>query len=114
MKIIRDEKITIAELKEMSKKMFGNLVKAVVDVEQELMAVDAALHADQEAHLLENGSEQEHLWGINIYPDLNGEDMIEFDSMINLRPYQGNKSRSVEDVILRKKIIKIVASLIVK
>lgn len=113
MKVIHDEKITITELKEMSKNMFGNLVKAVVDVEQELMAVDAALHADQEAHLLENGSSQEHLWGINIYPDLNRDDMIEFDSMINLRPYQGNKSRGVEDKMVREKIVRIVANLII-
>ncbi len=114
MKIIKEEKITITELKEMAKKMFGNLVKAVVDIEQEFMVVDASLHADQEAYLLENGSNQEYLWGINIYPDLDGENMIEFDSMINLRPYQGNRSRNIEDKNIREKIIRIVTNLIVK
>jgi len=111
MRII-DQKITIIELQEMSKKMFGNLVKAVVDIERELMAVDAALHADQEAFLLENGSEQQNLWGINIYPELTGEDMIEFDSMINLRPYMDNRSSGVEDEKTRIKIIEIVKKLV--
>ena len=114
MKIIQNEKITIMELKEMSKNMFGNFVKAVIDIEQEIMVVDAALHADQEDYLLENGSQQENLWGINIYPELSGEDMIEFDSMINLRPYQDNKSRGVENSKIKEKIIIIVNNLIIK
>lgn len=112
MKFIKDEKISRAELKEMSKRMFGDLVKAVVDIEKELMAVDADLHADQEDFLLERGSMQENLWGINIYPENNGSDMIEFDSMINLRPSQNNRSRGVEDEKVRARIIEIVFKLI--
>lgn len=112
MKLIKDQKIKIAELRGMSKKMFGNLVKAVVDIEKELMAVDADLHADQEAHLLEKGSLQKNLWGINIYPDMGGDNMIEFDSMINLRPSHGNRSRGIDDEKLRLKIVKIVNKLI--
>ena len=94
--------------------MFGNLVKAVIDVEKGIIAVDAELHADEEALLLENGSEQKNLWGINLYPELSGEDFIEFDSMINLRPSQGNRSRGVEDLEIQKKIIEIVNKLIIK
>ena len=97
------------KLKEMAVRTFGNLVKAVVDVDRELLAVDAELHSDLEALLLENGSKQRSLWGINIYPDLAGEDFIEFDSVINIRPSQSNNSRGVEDKELRKKIIEIVA-----
>lgn len=113
MKIVTD-KITISELEEMSKKMFGNLVKAVVDIEKEIMAVDGELHADEEALLLEDGSNQQNLWGINIYPELTGDDFIEFDSMINLRPSQGNRSRSVDDENIRAKIISITNKLISK
>lgn len=113
MKIITD-KISIQELSEMAKKMFGNLVKAVVDIEKKIMAVDAELHADEEALLLENGSEQKNLWGINFYPELTGEDFIEFDSMINLRPSQNNRTRGVEDLEIQKKIIGIVNKLVVK
>jgi hypothetical protein len=113
MKIITDE-ISREELMEMSKKMFGNLVKAVVDVKKGIMAVDADLHADEEALLLENGSAQKDLWGINFYPELEGEDFVEFDSMINLRPAQGNRSRGVDDEITQKKILEITNKLVRK
>lgn len=96
----------------MAAKMFGNMVKAVVDIDKKIMAIDGELHADEEALLLENGSKQKNLWGINIYPELSGEDFIEFDSMINLRPSQGNASRGVDDKKLRKEIIGIANKLI--
>ena len=113
MKIVKD-KIKVQELKEMSEKMFGNLVKAVVDVEKEIMAVDAELHSDEEALLLENDSKQEDLWGINIYPEMQGNDSVEFDSMINLRPSQNNRTRGVDKEEIQKKIIDIVNKLIIK
>jgi len=111
MKIIKDA-ISLKELKQMSKKMFGNLVKAVVDTQKEIMAVDAPMHADQEAELIKNGSKQENLWGINLYPDKTDNDFIEFDSMINLRPSWGNKSRGVDDKQTQAKIVNIVNSLV--
>lgn len=89
--------------------MYGTLVKAVVDIRKEVLVVDAELHADQEKYLLENDSAQTDLWGINLYPeDYGTDDFIEFDSMINIRPRQGNRSRDVEDNALRKEIIRIV------
>lgn len=108
MKIV-DEKLTIDELKQMAASTFGNMVKAVVDVDRGLIAVDAELHSDLEALLLEDGSKQRNIWGINLYPDLHGEELIEFDSLINIRPSQGNRSRGVENEEIRKKIISIVA-----
>ena len=113
MKLISD-KVTIEELKKMSKRMFGNLVKAVVDVEKEVMVIDAGLHSDQESLLLDEGSKQEYLWGINLYPNKTDESWIEFDSMINLRPSWGNESRGVEDPVIQATIIKIVNKLVVK
>jgi len=113
MKII-EKNISLGELDNMAKKTFGNLVKAVADVEKQIMAVDAELHADLEALLLEKGSKQKDLWGINIYPELEGDDFIEFDSMINLRPSQGNRSRGVEDAKIRSNIRTIVNKLIQK
>ena len=111
MKIIRD-KITLAELDEMASKSFGPLVKAVVDIGKEIMVVDAELHADEEAVLLDEGSEQHNLWGINLYPQEQGENFIEFDSMINLRPSQGNRSRGVDDPAIRERIIALVDKLV--
>lgn len=109
MKILK-EKITVSELQAMADKMFGNMVKAVLYVRQRIIAVDAELHADEEALLLQNGSSQQDLWGINFYPgmDRKGSEFIEFDSMINLRPSQNNYSRGVNDAATRDTIISIV------
>lgn len=106
-----EEKISRSQLKELAGS-FGNLVKAVVDVEKGIMALGGELHADEEALLLEKGSSQRHLWGINLYPELQGDEFIEFDSLINLRPMQGNHTRGVDDIQIRQKIKEIVNSLI--
>jgi len=107
------ETMTLEELRQMAAATFGNLMKAVVDVKKEVIALDAELHSDLEALLLENGSAQEDLWGINLYPEISGEGFIEFDSVINLRPSQGNKSRGVDSEELRKKITVIVSKRII-
>jgi hypothetical protein len=88
-------------------------VKAVVDIERGIMAVGGELHADEEALLLQNGSQQRHLWGTNLYPELSGEEFIEFDSLINLRPAQDNRTRGVEDVRTREKVKAVVKKLVI-
>ena len=108
MKIIT-EKMTREELRQMAGALFGDMVKAVVDVEKEIVAVDAELHADLEAFLIESGSIQKNLWGINFYPDLEGNNFVEFDSMINIRPSQNNRSRGVESEVLQKQILSLVS-----
>ena len=114
MKIVKG-KIEIAELKGMTEKMYENLVKAVVDIEKEIMAIDAEMHVDLEQLLIEKENCQpKNLWGINIHPDFTGENFIEFDSMINLKPGLGNRTRGVEDGQIREKIIKIVDNLVQK
>jgi len=111
LKIVDD--ISLAELSEMSQHMYDELVKAVVDVARGIVAVDADMHADEESALLENGSTQNELWGINLYPRSFGtDDFIEFDSMINLRPAQRNRSRSVEDPAIQEKIRTIIAGVV--
>jgi len=102
MKLLREE------LGQIAKRRFGNIVKAVVDIQKEIMVIDAELHADQEALLLEQGSSQGDLWGINLYPELKDDDFIEFDSMINFRPSAGNLSRNVDDPQMRKTIVSVV------
>ena len=105
--------IPIAEVARMAGGRFGTLVKAVVDVRRGIMVVDAEMHADEEALLIDGGSQQADLWGINLYPAQFGTpDFIEFDSMINLRPRQGNRSRDVEDAATRQAIIAIVDRLV--
>ncbi len=108
MKIIK-EKLTLDELNRMAANMFGDMVKAVVDVDRELIAVDAELHSDLEALLLQDGSKQVNLWGINFYPAAAGEEFVEFDSMINVRPSGGNRSRGVDSEETCKKINAVIA-----
>lgn len=100
------------QLTEMAKQQFGEMVKAVVDVERGIMAVGGELHSDEEAVLLDQGSQQRHLWGINLYPDKPADEWIEFDSMINVRPSAGNCSRSVESQDVRDTITRIVNRLV--
>jgi len=122
MKIVTlKNKISVDELEAMSAKMFHKIVKAVVDLERELMAVDAEMHVDLESllldeysELLESPSEQDNLWGINFHPSKSGSEFVEFDSMINVRPLIGNRSRYVENAQVREKIIKTVAKLVQK
>jgi len=108
------DKISLAELRQMAYNFFGNLVKADVDIARKIITVDAELHADIEQFMLDNGSKQEDLWGINLYPDEYGtERFIEFDSIINIRPRQNNRSRYVEDAGIREQIMKIVNEAII-
>jgi hypothetical protein len=104
--------ITRERLKTAAEQLYGDMVKAVVDIEKGIMALGGELHADEEAFLLQQNSLQENLWGINLYPERELPDMIEFDSMINIRPRQNNRSRSVEDAATRQKIVAVVTGLL--
>ncbi|MCP9449306.1 MAG: DUF5674 family protein [Nitrospira sp.] len=110
-RIIRDA-ITKEELRTIAAQQFGDMVKAVVDVEREIMAIGGELHADEETVLLENGSHQENLWGVNLYPEQPPSEWIEFDSMINIRPAQSNRSRFVENATIRDAIVTIILRLV--
>ena len=107
-----EKQITKSYLSEVAKQRFGDLIKAVVDVEKGIMTIGGELHSDEEALLIERGSRQQDLWGINLYPDKSGDEFIEFDSIINLRPSQGNRSRDVADPHIRQKIKDIINLLV--
>ena len=89
--------ITLEEVRVLARERFGDMIKAVVDLRRRVLLIDADLHSDQESELLAQGSAQGDLWGINLYPDNAPDDWIEYDSMINLRPSFGNRSRGVDD-----------------
>jgi hypothetical protein len=110
---IVDAPISLDEVRRMAREQFGDFVKAVVDVRQGQMAINGELHADEEALLLQHGARQADLWGINLYPDRPIAEFIEFDSMINVRPSQGNRSRGVDDRAVQSQIQTIVARLVV-
>lgn len=91
-----------------------NTIKSAVDIKREIMAVDSPMHYDCEQLLLENGSNQADIWGINLYLDEeNIDDIVEFDSMINIRPAQNNRTRSVEDPEIQTKIKSVVLKWII-
>ena len=89
-----------------------SLVKAVIDIKRAIMIAGTSMHSDAETLLLEQGSKQEDLWGINLYLKKSSNDWIEYDSMINLRPWQNNDSRGVDDPVIRQKIREIVNQLV--
>ncbi len=105
--------ISRSDLAMWAEDQFGDWIKGVVDVSRGILAVGGDLHADDEALLLADGSRQQDLWGINLYPEDEGPDWIEFDSMINIRPRDGNRSRGVDDRETRARIRDVVDALIV-
>jgi hypothetical protein len=109
------EPIALSEVAQMAAEQFGDVIKAVVDVERGIMAIGPEMHAEGETLLMEaEGSKREHVWGINLYPEKIGNDFLEFDSMINLKPAHGNHSRGVEDETIREKLRTIISRLIEK
>lgn len=106
------DRVSRAELAQLAAEGFGDMVKAVVDIERRIMAVAGELHSDEETLLLDEGSTQSDLWGINLYPAEHGDGFIEFDSMINVRPRQGNPSRDVLDDTTRMQIRSVVSQLL--
>lgn len=111
-RVTESEPISIEELRQLVPGRFRDMVKGVVDLQRRLLVIDADMHADQEASLLADGSEQRDLWGINLYPELEGADWLEFDSMINLRPSFGNRSRGVDDAATREAIAALIAAFV--
>lgn len=110
-RIIR-EMISLAEVRDLAQQRFGDMVKACVDIGRGIMAIGGELHSDEEAVLLDDGSAPADVWGINLYPDESGDAWIEFDSMINVRPAQHNRSRGVDDPAIQTKIRQVVDTLV--
>lgn len=110
---IIEKPITKEELKKIAEERFGDLVKGAVDIEQGIMVLGGELHVDEAVKLHEERqSKSKDMWGINLYPDKSGDDMVEFDSMINLKPSLGNRTRGVENPEIQEKIRQIVRKLI--
>ncbi len=108
-----EHQVEKADLQDLElKHKYGSLVKAVVDIERKVMIAGMTMHADGEELLLNRGSKQANLWGINLYLQQAGDEWIEYDSVINLRPSQGNESRGVDDPTIRVKIREIVDHLV--
>jgi hypothetical protein len=102
--VVLTELIASDTLRTLLDRFFEDMVKYVVDVERGIAAVGGELHADAEALLLEDGSRQQDLWGANYYPGRGPDECIEYTSLINIRPAQGNRSMEVEDREMRERV----------
>ena len=110
--LILAEPITPDVLRVLADRFFEDMVKYVVDLERRLVAVGGELHADAEALLLEDGSRQGDLWGANYYPGRGSDECIEFTSLINIRPAEGNPSMELVDDRLRARVRELTFELI--
>lgn len=110
--VIVERRIEPAELARLVLLHFEDMVKYVVDIERRLAAVGGELHADAEQLLLQSGSRQADLWGANYYPGRGPEECIEYTSLINIRPTQGNRGMLIADPDLRVRVRKITFALI--
>ena len=101
---IIDKPILESELREIAKEFYGEMIKGVADVRREILAMGGEYHMDANVFLIENGSKQGDVWGFNWYFDRLGDERIEYISLINIRPNQGNRIMEVQDSVLRDKI----------
>ncbi len=111
-KVIK-EKITREELESFARDNYGDMIKAVVDIEKKIIALGGEFHSDANEALIKQGSNQRNIWGINIYPAKSKAEWIEFVSLINIRPADNNFDMEVQDEGVREKIKGIINKLIV-
>lgn len=106
--------IPLSRVREAAAHSFGDMVKAVVDLRRRVMVLGGEMHADGERLLLDDGSKQEDLWGLNMYPDRLGDEFIEYTSLINIRPRQNNRSHEIQDEAIRAQVKAVIHELITK
>lgn len=110
--LVTDQPVSAERLRSLVHAWFGDMVKLVVDVRRRVVAIGGELHADAEALLLEQGSQQADLWGVNYYPGFGVDRCIDYTALINIRPSQGNRSMQVQDGAVRETIRTIVHELV--
>lgn len=110
--IVVTARIDPQELARLTSAFFEDMVKYVVDIERGVVAVGGELHADAEEVLLAGGSLQADLWGANYYPGRGVDGCIEYTSLINIRPAQGNRSMVVQDPDICREIRELTFALI--
>lgn len=110
--LLTKDAVSIDTIKEIAEKWHGGMAKGVADIKLGILALGGEWHMDANNLLIENGSKQENLWGFNIYPNEKNGEILEYISLINIRPAQGNTDMEIQDAVLRRKIKKLVQKLI--
>lgn len=106
--ILVKDSISIHEVIRLAEESYGDMVKGVVDICDEIIVLGGEYHADGEATLLTIGSRQENIWGFNLYPRVSRDHWIEYTSLINIRPKQRNSSYEIRDIRIRNRINEII------
>ena len=102
------ENVSKEELSDIAKEFYVNMVKGAIDVENDIISLGGEYHVDANMVLIEHGSHQDNIWGFNLYLEKEGDDWIEYVSLINIRPADGNRSMFIENEQLRDKIKEII------
>ena len=101
-------KATTQQLAEMMEAL-NTYVKLAVDIRRGVFAGGGVMHADCESALLEDGSQQEDVWGADWTP---ASQQVTFESLINIRPRQGNRSLDIQDPEIRSRVAQITLDLL--
>jgi hypothetical protein len=104
--------VSPAELARLVSLYYGDMVKYVVDVDSERIALGGRMHADAERVLLAAGSAPSSLWGAKYFPGRGRERCIEYTSQINVRPSQGNPSLEIRDPAIRARVRELTFALV--
>jgi len=99
--VILDHKISIEEVKKIAEFWYGTMIKGAVDIESSKVALGGDYHIEDSELLTSTGSKFEDIWGFNIRFEEVPDGVLEFDSMVNIKPNYGNHSRNIvnEEVI---------------
>lgn len=106
--IIR-EKIVKKELEDIFDKSYGTMAKVVVDIERNVLSIGCEFHIDCNEELINDGSAQKNLWGVNLYRK---DCILDFVSLTNIKPSEGNRSMEIQDIIIKQKVEKITRELL--
>ncbi len=105
--LIPAKQLQMADLEQFLNSPFEKMIKFVVDVRLEKIALGGEMQADAEEELIRGGSAQGDLWGGNLWP-WERPPRIEYISLINIHPAADNRGmeirldhvrRAVRDVV---------------
>lgn len=110
--VILDRKISIEEVRKLANFWYGTMIKGTVDIELERVALGGDYHIESSEILTGSGSKFEDVWGFNIRFEENKDGVLEFDSMVNIKPNFGNRSRGINNEEIIKKATEIIKKFI--
>ncbi len=105
---ILEKPVSMKYVRELAKEWYGTMIKGTVDITQNKVALGGDYHMESCELLTESGLDHTNIWGFNIRFEENLSGVLEFDSLVNIKPALGNKSRSVEDPEIIKKATAII------